>query len=136
MRSARQELEKQGAAVVVVSFAEPERLAHYQRIHRWPFILLADPNREAYYHFGLKRLPWYRVFSLPTLKLYAHLLRRGRKLESYGRDDYFQAGGDFLLDREGRLLFAYHSHDPADRPGVDLLLDELSKAKNQATQSP
>jgi hypothetical protein len=136
VQSAKQELEKQGAAIVVVSFAEPDRLTRYQRIHPWPFTLLADPDREAYSHFGLERLPWYRVFSLATLKLYAHLLWRGRKMESYGRDDYFQAGGDFLLDREGRLLFAYHSHDPADRPGVDRLLDELSKARNQASQSP
>lgn len=131
MQAAKQELEKQGAAIVVVSFAEPERLAHYQRIHQWPFVVLADPDRAAYSHLGLERLPWFRVFSLATFKLYFHLLWRGRKMENYGRDDYFQTGGDFLLDREGRLLFSYHSHDPADRPPVRRLLAEVERARSE-----
>lgn len=131
MQLAKDELEQGGVAIVIVSFAAPERLSYYQRVHQWPFTLLADPSREAYGHFGLTRLPWYRVFSMPTLKLYLHLLRRGRKMENYGRDDYFQAGGDFLLDREGRVLFSYHSHGPADRPPVSRLLDEVERARRE-----
>jgi hypothetical protein len=89
--------------------------------------MLADPERKAYGYFGLKRLPWHRVFSLPTLKFYFHLLLKGRKLENYGRDDFYQSGGDFLLDRTGKILFAYRSHDPADRPPVRRLLAEVEK---------
>jgi hypothetical protein len=89
--------------------------------------MLADPERKAWRYFGLKRLPWHRVFSLPTLKLYFHLLLKGRKLENYGRDDFYQSGGDFLLDRTGKILFAYRSHDPADRPPVRRLLAEVEK---------
>ena len=129
MQSAQKEFEEQGVSIVVISFAEPERLSHYQRVHAWPFTLLADPQREAYAHFGFKLLTWYRVFSWETVKMYAHLLWQGRKIERYGRDDYFQSGGDLLIDREGRLYFVHHSRDPADRPGVSQLLEEVRKAR-------
>ena len=62
--------------------------------------MLADPKRIAYQAFGLKRLSWFRVFSPSTLTLYIRLLRTGKKLQSYGKDDYYQAGGDFLVDHE------------------------------------
>jgi hypothetical protein len=92
----KDQFEERGAAIVVVSFAPPERLVTYQRIHQWPFVLLADPDRNAYRYFDLKRLPWYRVFSPSTLRLYLSLLLKGRRIQNYGKDDYFQAGGDFL----------------------------------------
>ena len=131
MQSAQKEFEEQGVNTVVVSFADPERLSHYQRLHAWPFTLLADPKREAYSHFGFKLLTWHRVFSWATVKVYARLLWRGRKIERYGRDDHFQSGGDLLIDHEGRLYFAHHSRDPADRPGVSQLLEEVRKARRQ-----
>jgi peroxiredoxin len=123
----KKRFDERGVGIVVVSFAEPDRLAYYQRLHNWPFVMLADPERKAYGYFGLKRLPWHRVFSLSTLKLYAHLLLKGRKLENYGRDDFYQSGGDFLLDESGKIVFAHRSHDPADRPGVGRLLEEVEK---------
>ena len=131
MQAARKEFEEQGVNIVIVSFAEPERLRRYQRVHAWPFTLLADPRREAYSHFGFKPLTWRRVFSWPAMRVYAHLLWRGRKIESYGRDDYFQSGGNLLIDGEGRLHFVHHSRDPADRPKVSQLLEEARKARSQ-----
>ena len=131
MQSALKEFEEHGVSIVVISFADPERLSHYQGVHAWPFTLLADPQREAYSHFGFKLLTWDRVFSWATVKVYAHLLWRGRKIERYGRDDYFQSGGDLLIDREGRLYFAHHSRGPADRPEVGQLLEEVRKARRQ-----
>jgi hypothetical protein len=37
-------------------------------------------------------------------------------------EDVLQLGGDFILDREGRLAYAYRSADPTDRPAVEVLL--------------
>lgn len=73
----------------------------------------------------LRRLSWLRVFSRATLKLYWKLLREGMKREHYGKDDIYQSGGDFLLDREGNLLFAHRSQDPADRPAAAKLLEAI-----------
>jgi hypothetical protein len=59
--------------------------------------------------------------------MYFRLLRSGRKIEDYGKDDYYQSGGDFLVDRQGNVLFAYCSQDPSDRPSVEQILEQIRK---------
>jgi hypothetical protein len=94
--------------------------------------MLADPDRKLYQAFALKRLSWFRVFSPATLKLYLKLYRKGLPQPNYGKEDIYQAGGDFLIDRSGRLLFAHRSEDPADRPTVGRLL----KAIDNSSRTP
>lgn len=127
MKSIKNEFDRRGVAIIVVSFAAPERLAPYQEHHHWPFVILADPTRVAYQAFALKRLSLFRVFSPATLKLYLRLLCEGKKLENYGKDDYYQAGGNFLIDRKGNILFAHRSQNPADRPPIEKLLDAIDR---------
>ncbi len=52
-------------------------------------------------------------------------------MQSYGKDDYFQAGGDFLVDRKGTVLFAHRSQDPSDRPSVRRLLEEINEIRER-----
>lgn len=132
MQAQKEAFDERGVRVVVVSFAQPDRLAGYQAQHQWPFVVLADPERKAYQAFGLRQLSWLRVFSPATLKLYWSLLRKGRKLRSYGQDDYYQGGGDFVLDREGNLLFSHPSRDPSDRPSAKCLLEAVERSKTSA----
>ena len=127
MQSLKGEFDRRGVAIAVVSFAEPAKLIHYQEQHRWPFVILADPDRTAYQRFALKRLSWFRVFSAATLKLYFKLTREGMARADYGKEDIYQAGGDFLLDREGNVLFEHRSQDPADRPSPERLLHEIDR---------
>ncbi len=131
VQSAKGEFDRRNVAIVIVSFAEPAKLIHYHKQHRWPFTILADPKRMAYRAFTLKRLSWLRVFSPATLKLYWTLRRKGMKQDAYAGDDIYQAGGDFLLDREGNILYAHRSQDPADRPAVKSLLREIDKLGSQ-----
>jgi peroxiredoxin len=129
VQAARDQFERSGIAIAVISFAAPDRLISYQRIHQWSFTVLADPERVAYTHFALERLPWRRVFAPATIKFYAVALLKGRKLENYGRDDYRQSGGDFIVDKRGKVVFAHRSHDPADRPTVQALLGAVREMK-------
>jgi peroxiredoxin len=119
------EFDRRGVAIAAVSFAEPFRLVQYQEHHQWPFTMLADPERKAYRAFDLTRLSWFSVFSPATLMLYIKLLRKGMKREAYDGDDIYQAGGDFLIDRQGNIRFAHRSQDPADRPAAARLLDAI-----------
>jgi len=127
MRSFKAEFDRRGITIAVVSFAEPGSLIQYQQQHRWPFTLLADPQRRAYQMFALQRLSWFRVFSAATLKLYFKLTREGMAREDYGKEDIYQAGGDFLLDRAGNVLSAHRGQDPADRPSAEKLLREIDR---------
>jgi peroxiredoxin len=125
VRSRKADFDQRGIAVIVVSFAEPRKLESYQRHHDWPFVMLADPGRRAYKAFALPRLSPLRVFSLSTLRLYWKLLREGWQRQNYGKDDYYQAGGDFLIDAEGNILFAHCEQNPADRPPAAKLLEVI-----------
>jgi hypothetical protein len=40
-------------------------------------------------------------------------------------EDVFQLGGDFILGSDGRIVFAYRSADPSDRPTTGELLRRL-----------
>lgn len=123
-------------SIVVVSFAEPAKLIQYQKYHQWPFKILADPQRAAYELFALKRLSWRHVFSPSTLKMYLKLLREGTERQDYGKDDIYQAGGDFLLDRDGHVLFAHRSRDPADRPPAKKLLEVIDRVITKSPTQP
>ena len=127
MRAFKDRFEARGVSIIVISFAEPERLAQYEAQHQWPFVVLADPNRTAYDAFALKRLSWLQVFSPATVKLYWRLLREGKKREDYGKDDIYQSGGDFLIDRDGNVLFSHRSQDPANRPTAKKLLEIIDR---------
>jgi peroxiredoxin len=129
VKSVKAEFDRRGVAIIVVSFAEPERLVPYQEHHHWPFVILADSKRIAYQAFALNRLSLLRVFSPSTLKLYVKLLREGKKFQNYGKDDFYQAGGDFLIDRDGNILFAHRSQDPADRPPPEKLLEAVDRTR-------
>lgn len=127
MLAHKAEFDRGGVAVIVISFAQPEQILRYQNDHQWPFAILADPGRIAYKAFNLPCLSWWRVFSLRTLALYARLIREGKRRRDYGKEDIQQAGGDFLVDREGNILFAHRSRDPADRPQPEKLLEEIKE---------
>ncbi len=136
MSSVKEALTARGVSVVVVSFGEPAKLIQYQEYHQWPFTILADPQRAVYEMFSLKRLSWLRVFSPATLKLYLKLLRENKKRQDYGKEDIYQAGGDFLLDRDGHVLFAHRSQDPADRPPAKKLLEVIDRLTARSSAQP
>jgi peroxiredoxin len=126
----KSEFDRRGVRILVVSFVDPSKLVAYEERHRWPFPVLADPERNAYRTFALPKLNLWRVFSLSTLKLYWQVMRRGMRQERYGGADIFQSGGDFLLDRDGNLLYTHRSKDPADRPTVTMLLQKIDQLRS------
>jgi predicted dithiol-disulfide oxidoreductase (DUF899 family) len=123
------EFDRRDVAIVVVSFAAPAMLSRYQAQRQWPFTILADPQREAYRAFALKRFSGRQVFSPATLMRYWQLMRKGMKREPHSGDDIYQSGGDFLLDRDGNILYAHRSRDPADRPPPAVLLQAIDRVK-------
>ena len=117
------EIRQLGATVLVVTPSTPEAV----RGVRLPFEALCDPDRVAYRYFGLERGGLSMFFNLRVLGYYLRMLVSGLwPHRPEGGEDVYQLGGDFVLSADRRVLFAYRSHDPADRPGVDELIRPLA----------
>jgi hypothetical protein len=63
-----------------------------------------------------------------SVRAYGRLLTLGRRLER-PTDDTLQLGGDFVIDREGRLSYTYKSRAPDDRPSVAELLEAVHSCR-------
>ena len=110
--------------VVVVSFGS------IVGAHAWleetgaPFTFLLDPDRAAYRANGLE-YSVARAWGLKVWERYAELMLAGRKWRGI-QGDSGQLGGDFIVDTDGVIRWAYRSHDPTDRPSIRQLLTRLS----------
>ena len=112
------------ATIVVVTFAAPDRLAAYRGHLGVPFMILADADRELYDLLGAGRGTNRQVWSLGTLRLYARLLRQGRRLRR-PTEDIHQLGADAVIGRDGALRYLSLPMTPDSRPPIDKLIEAL-----------
>lgn len=126
MDAARDRLAAAGCSVLVVSQAKPESLARYAARSGWGVPLAADPDRAAYRAFGLERTSWLTFFRPRVLLGYFRGMLRGYGVKRPDAgEDLLQLGGDFVLARGGRVVFAHPSTDPTDRSTVAAILAAL-----------
>ena len=116
------------ARLVAVTFAAVAELPPHRAHLELPFPMLADPDRETYRQFDLGRGALRDIWSLGTMKMYARLLRQGRKLRRPTQDTR-QLGGDFVIDAQGRLAAGFWPTSPDDRPSVDSLIEAIAAAR-------
>jgi peroxiredoxin len=126
LRGQQRVLDELGATVLVVSFEPPEQAAHLARSMGLPYSILSDPKRQAYRAFGLGQGERERLWSWETAGAYLRGLRHGY-LPRRPAGDVAQLGADFVLDREGRVVFAYRGRSPADRPAVATVIDAVRR---------
>jgi len=101
-----------------------------------PFRLLFDRDKAAYRSWGMGRTTALRSFLSPALTWrYLKLLWRGERFLGLA-PDMLQLGGDFIVDREGRLSFAHPMRDNGDRADVDRLLRELRDCAHTSGPRP
>lgn len=104
--------------VVVITFGQdPTRLAAYRDHLEIEFPVLADTDRALYRLLGAGRGSIRDVWSPGTLAMYAHLMRRGRRLRR-PVDDTRQLGADAVVDRAGRLHRLWLPPGPDHRPAM------------------
>jgi len=117
------EFEVLNTRIVLISFGRPDQARIWLDETNIPFTLLLDPERKAYRAYGLE-YSLLRSWGLNVWRKYAQLLFKGRKWRGI-QGDSGQLGGDVLVDSNGRIRFAYRSHDPTDRPDIHMLLAAL-----------
>ena len=120
-----------GGEVLVVSFSAVKFVAHYVAKYPLPFPVVSDPDKTAYKTFALGRTPWWTFARPDVIWKYIRLMLRGWKLwKLQEKDDLLQLGGDFVVDGHRRVMFAYPSQNPTDRPDISEIvrvLEELSR---------
>jgi hypothetical protein len=117
--AARDELAAAGCSVLVVTQARPEFVSRYQTKSNWHVPIVADPGRAAYKAFGLERTGLLTFFRPGVVLGYLLGMLRGYAPKMpYKGEDVMQLGGDFVIDRSRRVIFAYPSATPTDRPRV------------------
>ena len=112
------------ATIAVVTFAAPERLADYRQHLDIPFAVVADVDRTLYRLLGAERGSNRQIWSLGTLRMYARLLRSGRRLHR-ATEDIHQLGADAVVGRDGRLRYLSLPSTPDARPPVSDLVAAL-----------
>jgi AhpC/TSA antioxidant enzyme len=121
-----EEFRRLGAGVLVITQARPELLALFLQDNPLPFPISFNPSRQAYQAFGLGRTTWTGMLQPRVVLRFLKLLFRGwLPSRPTGEEDVLQLGGDFILDGQGRLVYAYRSSEPTDRPPVDELLQVI-----------
>lgn len=128
MRERRDELEALDTRVFAVTFESEQRVREYREREAIDVPMLRDPRREAYRAFGIERAGLPGIWAPRTIWYYVTQVLRGR-FPRFARADWYQLGGDVLLDEDGRAVWIYRSREPADRPSIDTVLNEVRKAQ-------
>ncbi len=85
----------------------------------------ADPAREVYHAYGLGLNTYREVYGLKILRQYARWKAQGKQVELPAQDP-LQRGGNFVVNRAGRLTLSHTGHNQSERPAVSEILKALS----------
>jgi len=109
------------ATIAVVTFADPARLAAYRDHLDIPFSILSDPDRALYRAVGAERGSNRKIWSLGTIRTYARLLRKGRRLQR-PTEDIHQLGADIIARPDGVITYLALPPTPDARPPIEELI--------------
>lgn len=121
---AKAEIEKAGLTIAAVTQGTPVEAAEFCKRQAPGIICLSDPEREAYYAYGLGRGDlWQVTISPQVLAGTARARKRGHSAELPPKgQDVMQMSGTFIIGTDGRIRLPYYYDTIADHPPVDLLL--------------
>lgn len=123
----RDDFARIGASVVMIAYHDPEQvMTNLVRELELPYTLLLDPSRQTYRRWGLEQATWRNALS-PGLYVAAIRMKlSGVKEMPAIPGPPTQMGGDFVIDREGRLTFVKYMKSFHDRAKVPVLLSALA----------
>jgi len=125
---AEREFAAAGADVILVACHDPSSVMS-QLMHdlQLPYTLLLDRERAFYTRWGIGVGSW-RHLLRPGLYWAAFRQKIGGHTNGAPPPNPYQLGGDFVVDRHGRLAFAHRLKSFYDRPPVARLLDAIRSA--------
>lgn len=109
-------LASRGVEVLAVSFTPPALMKQVLAETPQPFRMVSDPERTGYKLLGMSRTRYLSFLRPRVLMKFIRQRRSGIEAKRPVDSDVLQLGGDFLLDAEGKVVWAWPSRDAQDRP--------------------
>lgn len=89
-----------------------------------PFPCLADPKKDGYQAFDIKRGSAMQVMGPATWASGVRAFRKGHRVEAFGEDVY-QLSATFIIDRDGIVRYARYAKHSGDHPKTADLIEAL-----------
>lgn len=119
--------------VLLVTHAPPT-LLEQKMMHDLenPFPLLLDPQMNSYRRWGLGKTNLAGAMLSPSLNWrYLKLLLKGERFLGTA-PNMFQLGGDFVVDRAGKIAASHPMRNNGDHVEVSQLIEELRRISTVA----
>ena len=120
LRREQTRLDERKIEVKIVAFDDDVMAKAYAQQTNLPWPILLDRERELYAAYGMEKGSWWDVYNPVSVIRYIWLILRGRNVGKPG-SDWFQMGGDVLIDPNGIVRLHHPSSNPHDRPSVKQL---------------
>jgi peroxiredoxin len=130
VRDHSEEFFKRGAKVLVVSFAQISQLVDFKDYLKLPFDISSDPDHIAYRDYGLLEASFMNIWHPKVVIKYIALMMKGRRPKAAMKsEDLAQLGGDFVIDGNGKVAYAFTSTRADLRPDVSELIQAIDGLK-------
>ena len=129
MVTAKDRIQRAGAEVIFVAYHDPD-LMMSKMLHDLDlsFLLLLDRAREAYARWGLQTGTLTSILRPGLLWAVVKLAVRRQPSLGAAPPHHNQLGGDFVVDRAGKLVFVNRMRSVYDRADIDDMLGALRSA--------
>lgn len=119
-----------GCQVVIIANGSREEGLVWQKEHPYKFPVLIDPEWLLYRKLGLRR--YVHFLTTEVMIAYGEALVKGIPFPklTYDDDDLCIMGGDLIVQKDGKLVYALKQHTIIQRPTVEELLLFLQQASH------
>ena len=109
---------------MLVGLGTVEETAAFKKRFDVPFPMIADPKKQLFGAFQLKRASTGSLLSAKMAARGMMAMAKGHRM-GVPRGDVRQLPGVFIIDSTSRIRFSHHAAGPADHPKPETLLNVL-----------
>lgn len=128
LQASRAQYESRGARLVVVIQSDAAALRAHHAKRPFDLTVLPDPGKELFSLYGVERATWGEYAAPAALGRAAKATLAGYWHGRFDGDER-QKPADFVIDRDGRLLFVNYGRHIADNATDRVLWDVLDAAR-------
>ncbi len=124
MRHAEEDIRAAGGRVVLVGMGTVSQSMEFIERFSVPFSMICDPDQHLYRDFSIERMSPLGFFS-PTMALRGIAAMAQGYTMGLPEGDVRQLPGVLIIESDGRIVYRYDGHDPADHPSAATIVAQL-----------